>query len=70
MTGSYDNLIGEIAKARLRNSEIAKALKVHPNTLRNKLYGESPFTVEEAFEIKRCFFPSYDLMYLFARSGQ
>lgn len=66
--GVYSNLIGEIAKSRICNADIASALRIHPNTFRNKLNGESSFSVEEAFTIKRTFFPEKDLTYLFDRS--
>lgn len=61
----YINLKGEIAKKGITQLEIAKLLKIHTNTVTNKINGESSFSIEEAFEIKKAFFPEMDLAYLF-----
>lgn len=68
--GRCSNLIGEIAKRGIQNKEIAKELGVHINTLGNKLNGESPFTIGEAFAIKEKFFPDSNLDYLFATENK
>ncbi len=67
---AYTNLIGEIAKSNITNGEIAQKLHIHPNTLRNKIKGESAFTVEEAFELRRLFFPKVPIDFLFSRENQ
>lgn len=49
----------------ISNEVVANILGIHRNTLSNKLSGESSFTVEEAFKIKRLLLPEYDMDYLF-----
>ena len=65
MNRGYANLKGEIAKRGITQSEIAALLKMHPNTVSNKINGDSSFSIEEAFKIKQAFFPEMDLSYLF-----
>ena len=61
----YKNLIGEMAKKNIKNSEMADKLNIHPNTLANKINGNTPFMIDEAFNIKEYYFPELDLTYLF-----
>ena len=65
----YSNLRSEMARGNISNREMAKVLKLHENTVSNKLLGksESGFSIEEAFLIKSAFFPDLDLSYLFQR---
>lgn len=49
---------------------LAGLLNVHRNTAANKLNGDTPFTFEEAYKIKRSLFPEYDLDYLFSPEPQ
>ena len=52
------NLIGELAKKKIKNS------------VANKLNGDSPFTIEEAFKIQATFFPKLSLEYLFDKDEE
>lgn len=61
----YPNLTGEMAKRRIKNEALARKLKIHRNSVYNKLIGSSSFTVEEAIQIRDVFFPGYDIGYLF-----
>lgn len=45
---------------------VAGVLNVSRNTVNNKLKGETPFTITEAFRLKNALFPEYDMEYLFA----
>lgn len=63
----YRNLIGELAKNGITNTQVASVLGVHTNTVSNKLEGTSSFSIEEAFKIKSSLLPYCDLSYLFAR---
>ena len=65
----YSNLRSEMARRNISNREMAKVLKLHENTVSNKLLGksESGFSIEEAFLIKSAFFKDLDLGYLFQR---
>lgn len=45
---------------------VAAILGIHRNSASNKVNGETPFTVDEAFKLKSTLFPEYDADYLFA----
>lgn len=62
----YINLIAEMAKSFVTIEMIADALNVHRNSVHNKIYGKSRFTIQEAFAIQENFFPKIPLNYLFA----
>lgn len=47
---------------------VAAVLKVHRNSASNKVNGETPFTVDEAFKLKAALFPEFDADYLFSDS--
>lgn len=59
------NLKKEMAGASITVDSIAKALKVHRNTVTNKIEGETAFTFDEALVIRKKFFPKLGLEYLF-----
>ncbi len=48
---------------------VAGVMQVHRNTAANKVNGDTPFTIDEAFKIKALLFPEYDMEYLFAPDG-
>lgn len=60
------NLKGEMAKRNITIEEISKLLGVHRNSVANKLNGNTPFTVDEAFKIHEMFFSKLSLNYLFS----
>lgn len=62
------NLLAEIGRNRIKQIDIAKALKVNEKTLRNKLNQITAFTFPETVIIRDEFFPDLDLEYLFANS--
>lgn len=43
-------------------------LGIHRNTWRKKKLGESEFSIDEAFKLKRNLLPEYDLEYLFKQN--
>lgn len=59
------NLIGELAKRRISNQELANFLGVHRNSIYNKLMGETDFTLSEAFKIYNRYFQGLDFIWLF-----
>ncbi len=61
----YKNLVAEMAKERITQKQIADTIGIHPNSVFNKLDGKTPFTIEQAFAIKKAFFPEQSLNYLF-----
>ena len=63
----YSTLIGEFAKAHISYVDVAKALGITRDTLRFKLMGKRPITMQEAFDIRDLFFPEKSLEYLFSR---
>lgn len=62
---SYLNLKGEMAKKNITIENIAKLLNMHRNTIAKKINGPSSFSIEEAFAIKKEFFPDCDMKNLF-----
>ena len=63
-----DFLIGEMAKRKVSIEEMSKAINVHRNSVSNKLYGKSDFSVREAILIADKFFPDSDIRILFRDS--
>lgn len=69
----YPNLIAAMKKEDVTKTDVANLLGIHFNTVTAKLEGESTtdkplqvgFTFIEAVTIKRTFFKSYDLTWLF-----
>ena len=52
----HATLIGEMAIRRISINDIADLLGIHRNSVRNKLYGFSDFSVSQAIEIFNRFF--------------
>lgn len=59
------NLIGELAKRRITNQELAELLGLHRNSIANKLYGSTDFTLREAIMIYDTYFQGCDFRWLF-----
>lgn len=59
------NLKKEMAGADITIEALAAELRVHRNTVANKIDGNSKFTIDEAFKIQNKFFPCLGLAYLF-----
>lgn len=68
MEARYPVLVGEIAKRGVKKKAIADAIKVKDRTLRNKVYGVTPFTWPEVNTIRDTFFPDMALQDLFERA--
>ena len=61
----YSNLKAEMARKGISIEEVSKTLDIHRNSVANKINGDTPFTVEEAFKIHDKYFPKLSLDYLF-----
>lgn len=61
------NLIGEMKKAKITQSDLAELLKKSKNIICLKINGKSDFKASEIFLIKDTFFPELSLEYLFAK---
>lgn len=59
------NLKGEMAKKGITNESIANLLRIHRNSVYNKINGECRFSIDEALAIRNAFFPNYDVDTLF-----
>jgi len=62
---NYINLRAEMARNGVSVDDVAKILRVHRNTAGNKVNGDTPFTIDEAFTLRDARFPEYDVGYLF-----
>lgn len=61
----YSNLEAEMARKGLLKKDIATTLGVRVATAYDKMNGKYPFTLDEAFKIKRTHFPEESIEYLF-----
>lgn len=61
------NLRGEMAKRKISIENISELLKIHRNSVANKLNGESAFSIEQAMLIQETFFPDLGIKYLFSK---
>lgn len=60
------NLRAEMERYGISVGDIQKLLECSEKTVRNKLNGETDFTLPEAFRIRNTYFPGYSMEYLFA----
>lgn len=66
----YPNLNAECARHNVTPKDIADALNVTLETARNKLYGRTKVSTQEAEAIRDKYFPSMSLDYLFSLKPQ
>ena len=64
----YLNLITEMKRAGVTQSQVAEHLKMSQNNLNAKLNGRVPFTVPEVVDIQQTFMPEATLDYLLITS--
>lgn len=60
------NLSAEMMRFGVSNADIQQLLSCSDKTVKNKLTGMTEFTVSEAMQIQRTFFPGLRMEYLFA----
>lgn len=60
------NLVAEMKRYGVTNTDIQKLLGCSDKTVRNKLNGETEFSYPEAEKIRNKFFPNLRMEYLFA----
>jgi len=65
----YINLKAQMAIHNISIEKIAEVLKIHRNTVANKL-NRGVFSIDEAFCIKKNLFREYDIYYLFNRNNK
>lgn len=65
----FANLIAEMARNKVTNEDIANCLKVTLNTISNKIGGKTEFTRKDMWDIRKSFFPSLSIEYLFDDEG-
>lgn len=61
----YRNLLAEMARKSITKKEIAKFLDLRVATICDKINGKYSFKLDEAFKIKKKFFPQLSIEYLF-----
>jgi hypothetical protein len=66
----YTILIGEMAKRDVTIESVSRLLKIHRNSVANKLNGDSSFYIEEAFLVRDAFFPNWTIEGLFKREKE
>lgn len=70
MEKPYPNLEFEMNKIGLKKKCLAELLGVRTATIYDKLNGKFPFTLDEATEIKKKYFPQKTLDYLFSKKSK
>ncbi len=60
------NLQAEMARYGVKNKDLSSLLSCTDKTIKNKLDGETEFTVGEALSVRDSFFPGLRISYLFA----
>lgn len=63
------NLRAEMARSGITNFQLAEELGVRAATVSDKINGRSRFFCDEAIRIKRRFFPSLEIDYLFEQNS-
>ena len=66
----YRNLEAELIRKGLSKQEIAHSLNVGYNTLLAKMRGDSSFTLDEAFKIRKIVSAEKPIEYLFEKTDQ
>lgn len=64
------NLVAEMARYGVKNSDIQDLLGCTEKTVRNKLNGVTEFSVAEALKIRDTFFSGLRVEYLFASTDK
>ena len=62
----YPNLRAEMSRIGIKQADIAELLGIREVTVSKKMNGKSTFGIDEAFLIKKTFFPNLSLDYLFS----
>lgn len=62
----YPNLRAEMSRIGIKQADIAELLGIREVTVSKKMNGKSTFDIDEAFLIKKTFFPNLSLDYLFS----
>lgn len=62
----YPNLRAEMSRIGVKQADIAELLGIREVTVSKKMNGKSTFGIDEAFLIKKTFFPNLSLDYLFS----
>lgn len=68
MSVAYPELVGEMAKRRLKKVTVANGLGISARALYAKIMGETDFTLSEANAIHAMFFPEVDKELLFRKT--
>lgn len=63
----YLNLKTEMIKMGITIEQVASKLNLSGKTISNKIEGKTPFSYEEALNIKEIFFPYCDMQWLFKK---
>lgn len=66
----YPNLNAEMARRNITSQKIGEVLRKCEKTARNKLNGDTPFTISEARLISEQLFPGMSIDYLFEKNKE
>ena len=66
----FKNLEAEMTRKDVSSEKLAHTIGRSYNSIRHRLNGKIPFTVDEALIIKKKLFPECSLDYLFQKEGE
>lgn len=66
----FKNLEAEMVRKSITRKDIADLINVSYNTVSNKLNGNNRFFFDEAYKIKKKYFPEHSIEYLFGGEPQ
>lgn len=66
----YKNLEAEMVRKGITRQDVADLIEVSYNTARNKINGNNQFLLDEAYKVKKEFFPELSFEYLFEKQNQ
>jgi hypothetical protein len=66
----YKRLLSRMAISGHNSSSIGKLLGISYSTMRNKMKGQAPFTLEEALRVRQILAPEEKLEDLFEKTAQ
>ena len=66
----YENLWLEMKRRKITNRDIGLTIGKHENSVYNKIYGKTEFSLTEAHRIYQKYFSDVDFLWVFQKGGQ
>ena len=66
----YPNMVAVMAEKNLSIKDLSAAIDKKPETMRKKMAGVNPFSLNEAIELQEAIFPDVPFKVLFSRKAE